>query len=96
MDRRVVPDAGLDQRLIKVRFVGGPWHNSVREVPRKHVLDVSVNVAGEHNPAHVANRHFLDRCRYRLHRFESKQGTPFFQYVLEANADHLLSEEAHA
>jgi hypothetical protein len=92
MDRPVVHD----KRMIKVRFVGGPWHNSVRTVPRSTWLDVSYNATGEHDPVNNASRHFMDRCRYRLCRFESKQGAQFYQYVLEADADQLLSEEAHA
>lgn len=84
--------------MIKARFVGGPWHNAVREVPRRPYLDVPAVVCGdsELSPVRVANRHHLERVRYKLTRCGSDGGAVYYQYVLVAGPQQLLSEEAHS
>jgi len=92
-------DAAVVQSgMIKARFVGGPLHNRVREVPRKPFIDVCPLVVGdsELSPVQLASRHYMDRCRYKLTPFDTGSGAVFFQYVLVAEAEQLLSEELHA
>lgn len=98
MDGQVVESPVKTQDLIKARFVGGPWHNQVREVPRQPFLDVSAKLIADadESPVRLASRHFLGRYRYRLVRSETPIGTAFWQYLLIGWPAELLSEECHA
>jgi hypothetical protein len=98
MDGKLVRGGSAIGPTIKVRFVGGPWHNRVAEVPRRPFIDVSPFVVADSDvsPVHLASRHHLERVRYKLVRTPSDRGTWFFQYVLAADSEQLLSEECHA
>lgn len=70
---------------IKARFVGGPWHNEVKDVSRlpeiRHFVEIGDrSIIG----SYYAKDHYFETQSYRLQRFVSEGGAKFRQYIHES------------
>jgi hypothetical protein len=75
---------GMKYETIKARFVGGPWHNEIKLVPRMATLKIrepeSVSTASILNYLKL-NKETFETTDYLLFHFVTEGGAEWYQYV---------------
>lgn len=69
---------------MRVRFVGGPWHNRVRETGPELNPVWHIAVPPEEDPALLHPASTWTRESYHLHKFRTPHGTRYVQYIHES------------
>lgn len=78
----------MGETTIKARFVGGPWHNEVREVRESHVVFVAeqpkIDLWKIPSADELIDLEPIRKHLYHLMKFVSDGGAKYFQYIHES------------